>query len=155
MCFGTEGNGQLVWFAENEEASVVLDAFRGQSGAFSGTVRGVNVTVIYSGNRATLFVANVSAYSDTFKCYSDESGLSRTVTATTGEFASYTVVASYPGLPRTHENIRGKALFFPIYFRECGKGLGMRLMQRILHLGTRLRTPLNTGHVTTFPRCPQ
>ena len=87
VCFGTEGNGQLAWLAENEEASALLDTFRGQSGALSGSVLGSTVSVIYSSNNmAALFVANVSAYSDTFECYSEESGLSRTVTATTGEF---------------------------------------------------------------------
>ena len=86
VCYGTDGNGQLNWFAEeNQEANGLLDPLRGETGVFQLTVNGANVTVIYSGNVARLFVSELRQYSDTFKCFSEESGLFRMVTGTAGE----------------------------------------------------------------------
>ena len=83
VCYGTDGNGQLSWFAE--EANGLLDPLKGQTGVFPLKVNGANVTVIYSGNVARLFISELRQYSDTFKCFSEESGLFRMVTATAGE----------------------------------------------------------------------
>ena len=54
---------------------------------------------------------------------------------------SWNDIASYPGLPRTRENRRGKAKLF----RECGEGLGMRL--------GRVYGVANTGCLASYILC--
>ena len=88
ICVGTQGNGQLTWFAENsQDLDMRLANIRGQAGNFSGSfvVEGVEISVVYSRNEARLTAAMVmSSYNETFKCYSGESQASTRVLTTTG-----------------------------------------------------------------------
>lgn len=87
ICVGTQGNGELSWFAESNAVETELRNIRGQAGNFSGSfvVEGVNISVAYSCNEARLTASMVmSAYNETFKCYSGESQASTRVLTTTG-----------------------------------------------------------------------
>ena len=94
ICVGTEGNGQLSWFAETSGAlEERFRNIRSQAGNYSGSFEfeGVQYTVRYSRNEARVTVSMVMpTYTETFKCYSSESFRSRRVVTTTG---TYTYVA--------------------------------------------------------------
>ena len=85
ICVGTQGNGQLTWFAENSpDLEMRLANIRGQAGNFSGSfvVEGVEISVVYSRNEARLTAPMV--INETLKCYSGESQANTRVTTTTG-----------------------------------------------------------------------
>ena len=90
ICVGTEGNGQLSWFAET--SGVLEERFRNirsQAGNYSGSfeLEGVQYTVRYSRNEARVTVSMVMPnYTETFKCYSSESFYSTRVLTTTGTY---------------------------------------------------------------------
>ena len=94
ICVGTEGNGQLSWFAETSGAlEERFRNIRSQAGNYSGSFEfeGVQYAVSYSRNEARVTASMVMpTYTKTFKCYSSESFRSRRVVTTTG---TYTYVA--------------------------------------------------------------
>ena len=90
LCVGTEGNGQLSWFAENSGAlEEQFRNIRSQAGDYSGSfvVEGVQYSVNYSRNEAQVTGSMVMpTYTETFKCYSSESFRSTRVLTTTGTY---------------------------------------------------------------------